>query len=611
MASSSTHCVESGEKPVTRKQTEIWLVGQISPILNATKLPSKNEVMALFFHYKQIENKTVRDACHATAVDVLEMWAKAHIPTRLKKHVVDKVESMFREWEKLRKNKENKAKRSEGLQQKENEWKEGLEDLFDIAHADTMELMTIEEDKEFLQAQRKKGRPGKLGSLDTALLKKEALAQKRQEDKERRRKREEADRMARAEQVVLMSSSSEAEQQETEDEGNEGLQLHELESHNEPSSSALCPTPTGPTPAKKGRVNLFDTKLSMSLDAAKVSDRGAAVVLTPVLQCLGHDPHNFNISYSSIRRQRIKHRQSVAQCLKSDFKPTVPLTIHWDGKLLEDITGQQRVDRLPILVSGERFDQLLAVPKLPAGTGEAAASAVFECAISWGLCDRIKAMSFDTTAVNTGRHNGACVLLEQKMQKDMLWLACRHHILEIVLEAVVMSSIGPSKSPDTAIFKRFKERWPFIDKMSFQTASTDEPGNNVSDVADEMIAFAQNQLTTFQPRDDYRELLELVIIFLGGMPAQGISFKQPAGLHRARWMAKAIYALKIWMFRGQFRLTAKEEGGFRNICIFTTRIYTRAWFTAPSAVSAPRNDLWLIKSLHRLVRKYSLITTDQ
>ena len=53
----------------------------------------------------------------------------------------------------------------------------------------------------------------------------------------------------------------------------------------------------------------------------------------------------------------MKHRQSAAQCLKSDFKPTVPLSIHWNGKLLEDITGKQTADRLPIRVSGEVVGQ--------------------------------------------------------------------------------------------------------------------------------------------------------------------------------------------------------------------------------------------------------------
>jgi hypothetical protein len=39
-------------------------------------------------------------------------------------------------------------------------------------------------------------------------------------------------------------------------------------------------------------------------------------------------------------------------------------------------------------------------------------------------------MSFDTTSVNTGPRNGACILLEQKTEKDMLWLTCHNHIMD-------------------------------------------------------------------------------------------------------------------------------------------------------------------------------------
>lgn len=66
------------------------------------------------------------------------MWAKAHISTTLRKHVVHKAESIFKEWEKLKRNKENKAKRLEGMKQKENAWKEDLGNMFDIAHANAV-----------------------------------------------------------------------------------------------------------------------------------------------------------------------------------------------------------------------------------------------------------------------------------------------------------------------------------------------------------------------------------------------------------------------------------------------------------------------------------------
>ena len=209
-------------------------------------------------------------------------------------------------------------------------------------------------------------------------------------------------------------------------------------------------------------------------------------------------------------------------------------------------------------------------------------------------------MCFDTTASNTGIRKGACILLEQQMDKDMLWLACRHHVMEIMLEGVVTSVLPPSTGPEIVIFKKFQSKWSSIDKTIYSTSLTDEiMAEEVAGCANEVITFALNQLAKFQPRDDYRELLELTIIFLGGKLAKGISFKAPAGLHRARWMAKAIYSLKIFLFKNQFELTDKEESAIRDICLFTVRLYVKVWFTAPVAPFAPRIDLQLLKDLVR------------
>jgi len=62
-------------------------------------------------------------------------------------------------------------------------------------------------------------------------------------------------------------------------------------------------------------------------------------------------------------------------------------------------------------------------------------------------------------------------------------------------------------------------------------------------------------------------------------------------------MAKAIYSLKIWMFRQQFKLTKKEQQGIADVCLFTVHLYVKAWFQAPSAIAAPHNDLLLLKDI--------------
>ena len=69
--------------------------------------------------------------------------------------------------------------------------------------------------------------------------------------------------------------------------------------------------------------------------------------------------------------------------------------------------------------------------------------------------DKGKAMCFDTTSSYTGHRNGACVLIEQKLKKDMLHFACRHHIYELVLASVFSESMPVSSGPDVSIFKRF------------------------------------------------------------------------------------------------------------------------------------------------------------
>ncbi|CAH0560565.1 unnamed protein product [Brassicogethes aeneus] len=131
-----------------------------------------------------------------------------------------------------------------------------------------------------------------------------------------------------------------------------------------PTSSTTKETSTPQLPSKKrSRKILLNDNLAVSLDVAKLTNRKATVILTTTLQSLGCDPSTYNINISSIRRQRINIQQKNAEALKSDFKAEVPLTIHWDGKMI-DISGYEIVDRLPIIVSGKGIEQLLAVPKL-------------------------------------------------------------------------------------------------------------------------------------------------------------------------------------------------------------------------------------------------------
>ena len=187
-----------------------------------------------------------------------------------------------------------------------------------------------------------------------------------------------------------------------------------------------------------------------------------------------------------IARNRKKARLECAEAAKDDFMPDCPLVVHWDGKILPEITGRGKTDRLPVLVSGDGFEKLLGVPKLAAGTGINEANAVCDLLEQWKLDDKVQALSFDTTSGNTGHLKGACVLIEKRIGCEFLWLACRHHILEIILAKVFMLCCGPSSSPDIPIFKRFKSVWDGVNRENFQGL---EPINDAEDFTLSTIKF--------------------------------------------------------------------------------------------------------------------------
>ena len=236
-----------------------------------------------------------------------------------------------------------------------------------------------------------------------------------------------------------------------------------------------------------------------------------------------------------------------ANATRDGFNPTVSLTVHWDGKLIPALTGKEKVDRLPVLVSGFGVDQLLSVPKLASGSGENQADAIVKALEDWEITDRGEAMSFDTTASNTGPRIGACTLVQQKLKKKLLSLACRHHILEIVVGAVFTKCLKlPPSGPNVPLFNRFSNQWSSINTAIYQTAECMENFALIETEQEDILAFAHEQLQEKHPRGDYREFIELCIIFLGGTPEGEISFKSPGPMHHARWMSKVIYSFKVW-----------------------------------------------------------------
>ena len=117
--------------------------------------------------------------------------------------------------------------------------------------------------------------------------------------------------------------------------------------------------------------------------------------------------------------------------IKNDYDVTKSV-VHWDGKLLPGNSGDER---LPVWITSliDGNSKLLGAPKLASGRGKAAADTVIQYLIEWKCDSMVIGMCFNTTGANTMVPiSGACTLIEKSL-RNLLWMACCHHMFEVLL----------------------------------------------------------------------------------------------------------------------------------------------------------------------------------
>lgn len=365
-------------------------------------------------------------------------------------------------------------------------------------------------------------------------------------------------------------------------------------------------------PTKKtrqyGSINVMSCKVVTVLDKCKISDRDAVHLVSALVETFGYNPAEMISSRSSIRRARQKLRIEKAGRIKTYFQGMTldAAVVHFDGKLFPDDTGTGKHDRLAIIITSGDVDKLLSVPILPDSTGREQAKAVYSELVEWELTEIVKGLCCDTTSSNTGRINGACTNLEQMLERPLLYFMCRHHMYELYLEAAFESKIPHSPGPYIRLFVKFKEIWQDIDQQNFDTFSDEDLVDFQIDRS-EILDFIETVLTAKkQPRDDYEEFLKLAKIILG--ETKGATFRAPGAFNHTRWMSKAIYSLKMYLFREQLDFTSEEEEKLKDVCVFIVKLYLKAWFTVPFAHKAPKLDLDFAKQVIKFKEIDSVIS---
>ncbi|KAK0044667.1 hypothetical protein Bpfe_025955 [Biomphalaria pfeifferi] len=199
------------EASLTRSKTEVWLIGQLQDVLPANVLLTTSDVLKVFCYHHHTEKKTVSESAKLTSYQILELWDKARIPTTYDTHVIEKLKSVFEEYQLIKK---NKGRASDAHRLREKNFEEKSRKLFDIAHQEAAQLIKIHEDRVFLEDQRST-RQMKMSDIDKQPSKKEDRAGERKQKDEDRKMREEHRKNASAQSSITQipdSSNSESEE---------------------------------------------------------------------------------------------------------------------------------------------------------------------------------------------------------------------------------------------------------------------------------------------------------------------------------------------------------------------------------------------------------------
>ena len=213
--------------------------------------------------------------------------------------------------------------------------------------------------------------------------------------------------------------------------------------------------------------------------------------------------------------------------------------------------------------------------------------------------------ALDTTSSNTGIVKGCCTILQGLLNRQILWMACRHHIFELVLKAAFTELFGDTTGPEVTFFKFMKPSWSSLNLADYRPPTI--PAAFRDDVAP-LLTFINHRLepenADLLPRDDYKEFLELALLILGETPERKkcwtYSIQRPGADSHARWMAKAIYTLKLTLLQHQFPdITWHKKKELEKMTCFIIFAYMECWFTSSSLFGAAQNDLHLHGRLSR------------
>ena len=525
-------------RKISRSSTDYYLVGYSSESISGSKLPTLRQVLRYALYLKEISSHTVETSSiiQHTVEEVTAFWMIAGIKTILKHNAISNLTKIWKNWMALKKNRGRKTDPGE----KRKMFVKSLDKLWDIGASDAIEIIKNnrflsaakkEEDLKFYEDQQGE-RIAMMSGRDKVFMHKIKQKMSRQQEKT-------SFVITDNEPVVCASSSDISDCTESSSEAEFAASTNWQTMQNTDFITLQAPKNV-----------IGNIEVSNAIDRLQVTDNTATMLLAAFIKACKGDITQFVISRSSTRRSRISNRCKVSQAIYSEIRSDPPdsVALHWDGKVTENRLGEKYEALCIMVTDASRFTsgKVLGIQKIANASGQTQAEATFEMLKTWNLDSKVKALVFDTTASNSGWKRGAAKLLEDFLQKKVLYHACRHHVHELIIGAVWKSLFGATTiGPENPLFKQFKNTWQHIDTskpfkiLAIPHVLQERAASVIAEL--KSVLLKKGSLV----RDDYKQCVTNTLALLGASSHTTTVHYKPGATHHARWMGVILYCQKM------------------------------------------------------------------
>lgn len=607
MAEKIDALTNSDQKPETRRESLTFGFGRKVTIddsdITGSKLPTNEQVLRCYRYY-QLELNQNHYSKYQVAVLVLSklvpFYEKACVPIVSEKRACAKIVELASKNTHLREI-PLKRRSTPSVLKKLEDNEVLMKMTFPLWHADAEKNMKNKEDIEFLKSM-KTDRLSSFGSHDRVTA---GLIRRRQ-----LRMEAEGTRKRKADQEIIQFVNEE------DNEGGAREDQEEEDNFSTPTHRSHHRSSRPGTPAFVPHNILSSHKLVKLATRFNLSPAQQAAYTSALIEESGGNPAKIARSYATASRARVCISEKLAEAVKTKWNSPAIASLHWDGKNMKTLDDKYKTEeRLAVLVGDGNGVKLLGTPSYPVGTDRPAGHIISDNTVdllkSWNCADNIVNLVFDTTASNTGHVTAACVTIQQTLGRALLWSGCRHHVGELIVGHVFEDlKIETSKAPEVTLFQRFRANYDSIPKDFDKLFTFDKMVFEKRVSVQQLIqkwredAILKASATIKYSREDYSEFAKLVKVFLDDEDEILTSFRRPGAVHKARWMGKVLYVLKLTMLENEISnlprgtITASHQvPKLQEFAKFVSLVYFKWWAVCASSINAPWNDLNLVKDI--------------